>query len=186
MNALIVYGTRYGATTGTAEEIAKVLRNKDFNVKVVNAKEEKVNDISPYELVIVGSGVQFARWTGEADGFVKKFQKELSQKKVAFFISTMKTVTERKGKIEESQKARKMELDDKASKYNLQPLSLGFFGGVIDYNKMNILTRKALGSLRSQLEKDGFKEYPSGVYELRDWEEIRNWASELVQKAKSS
>jgi menaquinone-dependent protoporphyrinogen IX oxidase len=184
MKTLLVFGTRYGATASTSEEIARVLRSEGFDVKVVNAKEEKIKDISPYELVIVGSGMQFGRWTGEAEDFLKKFQKELVQKKVALFISTMKTVTEREGKIEELEKTRKMELEDKVTKYNLQPISLGFFGGVLDFNKMNIITRKTLGFLRSQLEKDGFKESPSGVYELRDWEEIRVWTKELATKAK--
>jgi menaquinone-dependent protoporphyrinogen oxidase len=166
MKALIVYGTRYGATTGTSEEIAKVLRDEGFDVTVVNAKEEKVKDISAYKLVIVGSGMQFARWTGEAEDFLKRFQKQLVQKKVALFISTMKTVTEREGKTEELEKTRKMELEDKVTKYNLYPINLGFFGGVLDFNKMNIITRKTVGFLRRQLEKDGFKQTETGVYEL--------------------
>ena len=184
MKTLIVYSTRYGATTGTSEEIAKIFQGEGFDVKVVNAKEEKIKDISTYDLIVVGSGVQFGRWTGEAEDILKRFQKELAQKKVALFISTMKTVTEREGKTEELEKTRKMELEDKVTKYNLQPMSLGFFGGVLDFNKMNIITRKTLGFLRPQLEKDGFKESPPGVYELRDWEEIRSWAKELAQKAR--
>jgi menaquinone-dependent protoporphyrinogen IX oxidase len=184
MKTLIVYGTRYGATAGTSEEIAKVLQAEGFEVKVVNAKENKIKDISLFNLIIVGSGMQFARWTGEVEDFLKRFQKELLQKKVALFISTMKTVTEREGKIEELKKTRRMELEDKVAKYNLQPLSLGFFGGVLDFNKMNIITRRTLGFLRPQLEKDGFKESPPGVYELRDWEEIREWAKELANTSK--
>jgi menaquinone-dependent protoporphyrinogen oxidase len=184
MKTLLVYGTRYGTTASTSEEIAKILQGEGFNVKVVNAKEEKIKDISPFDLIIVGSGMQFGRWTGEAEDFLKRFQKELAQKKVALFVSTMKTVTEREGKTEELQKTRKMELDDKVTKHNLQPISLGFFGGVLDFNKMNIITRKTIGFLRKQLEKDGFKESPPGVYELRDWEEIRGWAKELAVKAR--
>jgi menaquinone-dependent protoporphyrinogen oxidase len=186
MKALIVYGTRYGATIGTSEEIAKVLRDEGFDVTVVNAKEEKVKDISVYELVIVGSGMQFARWTGETEDFLKRFQNGLAQKKVALFISTMKTVTEREGKTEELEKTRKMELEDKVTKYNLHPISLGFFGGVLDFNKMNIITRKTVGFLRRQLEKDGFMQTEPGVYELRDWEEIRGWAKELAVKARQA
>jgi menaquinone-dependent protoporphyrinogen IX oxidase len=184
LKTLLVYGTRYGATARTSEEIGKVLQDDGFDVKVINAKEEKIKDISLFDLIIVGSGMQFARWTGEAEDFLKRFQKELAQKKVALFISTMKTVTEREGKTEELKKTRKMELEDKVAKYNLQPISLGFFGGVLDFNKMNIITRKTLGFLRPQLEKNGFKESPSGVYELRDWEEIRGWAKELANSAK--
>jgi menaquinone-dependent protoporphyrinogen IX oxidase len=168
MKTLLVYGTRYGATASTSEEIAKVLQAEGFDIKVANAKEEKINDISSYDLIIVGTGLQFARWTGEVEGFLKRFQKELAQKKLAVFVSTMKTVLDREEKTEELKKDRKMELEDKITKHNLQPISVGFFGGVMNFNKMNIITRKTVGSLRSRLEKDGFKESPPGVYELRD------------------
>ena len=66
----------------------------------------------------------------------------------------------------------------------MHPVAVGFFGGVLDFNKMNIITRRTFGFIRPQLEKDGFKEAPSGVYDLRDWEEIRGWAKELVVNAK--
>ena len=71
MKALIAYATRYGATTSTSEEIAKVLREQGIDVNVVNAKEEKIKDITEYELVLVGSGIQIDRWTGEAEDFLK-------------------------------------------------------------------------------------------------------------------
>jgi menaquinone-dependent protoporphyrinogen IX oxidase len=37
---LIVYGTRYGATESTSEEIARVLRDEGIEVRVINAKKE--------------------------------------------------------------------------------------------------------------------------------------------------
>jgi hypothetical protein len=49
---------------------------------------------------------------------------------------------------------------------------------------MNFITRRTFGFIRPQLEKDGFKESQPGVYELRDWEEIRVWAKELASKAR--
>jgi menaquinone-dependent protoporphyrinogen oxidase len=184
MKTLIVYGTRYGATASTSEEIAKVLREEGFDVKVVNAKGEKIKDISEYELIAVGSGVQMGKWTGEAEDFLKKFQNEFIKKKFAIFVSSMKMVSEREGKTADLAKDRKMILDDKIAKYGLKPIAVGFFGGVLDFKKMNILFRKTMGFLKPQLEKDGFKESSSGVYELRDWEEIRTWAKELAQKAR--
>jgi menaquinone-dependent protoporphyrinogen oxidase len=170
MNALIVYGTRYGATAGTSEEIAKVLRNEGLDVKVVNAKEEKVKDLSPYELIVVGTGVQMGKWTGEIEDFLKKHEKELEQKKLAIFVSTMKTVAEREGKTADVESARKFDIDNKLPKYSFKPISVGFFGGVLNYNKMNFLFKKTLGSVRAQIEKDGFKETEPGVWELRNWE----------------
>jgi menaquinone-dependent protoporphyrinogen oxidase len=184
MKALIVYGTRYGASAGTSQEIGKVLRGEGFDVKVANAKEEKIKTVSEYDLVIVGSGMQMGRWTGEAEDFLKKFQKELAEKKVALFVSSMKNVQEREGKTEEIAKAWKLDLEDKATKYGLHLIAMGMFGGVIDYNKMNVLTRKAFSSFKKQLEANGFKEVQSGLYETRNWGEIRSWAKELVSKAK--
>jgi menaquinone-dependent protoporphyrinogen oxidase len=101
MRTLIVFGTRYGATAGTSEEIAKVLQGEGFDVKIVNAKEEKIKDISMYELIIVGSGMQIGRWTGEAEDFLKRFQTHLAQKKFAIFVSSLKSMAEREGKTDE-------------------------------------------------------------------------------------
>jgi len=184
MKTLIVYGTRYGATTGTSEEIAKVLREEGFNVKVANAKKEKIKDISEYELVIVGSGMRMGKWTGEADDFLKNFRKELEQKKLAIFVSTMKTVSEREGKRDDVAEMRKVALEDKVAQYNLHPITLGFFGGVLDFNKMGFFFRRTMGFLKPQLQKDGFRETQPDLYDLRDWDEIRNWAKELARKAR--
>jgi menaquinone-dependent protoporphyrinogen oxidase len=184
LNTLIVYGTRYGATTGTSEEISKILQAEGFTVKVANLKEEKIKEITPYDLIIVGTGVQMGKWTGEIEDFLKRFQNELPKKKVALFISSMKTVSEREGKLDDLEKNRKYIIDDKLPKYNLSPIAIGFFGGIIDFNKMNFIARKMFGGIRQQLEKDGFKESPPGVYDLRDMEEIRSWAKELAQKAR--
>ena len=184
MKTLLVYGTRYGATATTAKEIARVLDEAGFDVKVANAKEEKIKDLSPYELVVVGTGLQFGRWTGEVEGFLKKHQKELVEKKVAIYVSTMKTVLEREGKTKELIADRKMELDNKVAKYGFNPISLGFFGGIIDFNKMGFLARKMGGSMKQRLEKVGFKEAAPGVFELRDWEEIRLWVKDLANQAR--
>jgi menaquinone-dependent protoporphyrinogen oxidase len=112
LRALIVYGTRYGATEGTAEEIAKVLREENFDVKVVNAQEEKVKDISDYSLVAVGSGVACGRWISEAEDFLKKFMKDFGNKKLALFVYSVEPIAEREGNIEEVAKMHKIELED--------------------------------------------------------------------------
>lgn len=53
--ALTFFGTRYGATTNTSEEIAGVLRKEGMEARVVDAKKEKIEDISEYDLVVVGA-----------------------------------------------------------------------------------------------------------------------------------
>jgi menaquinone-dependent protoporphyrinogen oxidase len=185
MKTLIVYATRYGATATTSEEIAKMLREEGSDVKVVDAKKEKIKDISEYELVVVGGGLQMTRLTSETEDFLKKFQKELAQKKVAIFVSSaMKSVYEREGKKEELEKTRKLYLEDKAAKYGLRPIALGLFGGVIDFNKMGLIARKAFGSMKARFEAAGFEEVKPGLYDTRDWDEIQNWTRQLALKAR--
>lgn len=186
MKTLLVFGTRYGATTGTSGEIAKILREEGFEVNIVNLKKEKISHISEYELIVVGSGIQMGKWVGEAEEFLKKFQKEFKNKKLALFVSSMKTVSEREGKTGDIAHSRKVCLEEKVTKYGLNSVALGFFGGVLDYNKMGFLMRKTMGWLKPQLEKYGFKEGSPGIYDLRDWAEIQLWAKELARKAKAN
>jgi menaquinone-dependent protoporphyrinogen oxidase len=180
---LIVYGTRYGASESTAEEIARVLRGEGIDVKVINVQKEAVKDISGYDLVIIGSGMQMGKWTGAAEGFLKKFQKELANQKTAIFVSSAaQALIEYEKKTADIEKARKEYLEEKAAKYNLHPVSMVIFGGVWDYNKMFFLFRKTLASFKPKIEAAGFKEIKPGLYDTRNWETIRTWAKELAAK----
>jgi menaquinone-dependent protoporphyrinogen oxidase len=185
--ALIVYGTRYGATEMTAEEVANVFREEGLDVKVVNLKDEKVKDISEYDLVLIGSGIKIKKWTKEPEQFLKKFQKELAEKKTALFICCgAKYPLDGKADVEtEIEYARKTHLEDKAAKYNLQPIALGLFGGVYNFNKMGWLFRKTLSAVKPQLEAAGIPETEPGLYDTRDVNSIRNWAKEVTQKVQS-
>lgn len=184
MKTLIVYGTRYGATAGTSMEIAKVLREEGFDVRVVNAKEEKVDDISEYELIIVGSGMKSDRWTKEPEAFLDKFQKELTKKKVAVFVSSgAQAIIEYEGKIEAVGRARKKYLEDTTETYSLNTIAMAVFGGVFPYDKLGWMERKVVGRLWSKYEEAGF-EKKNGVYDTRDWDVIRNWTKELARKVR--
>jgi len=180
--ALIVYGTRYGATASTSEEMASVLRQEGVEVRVANAKEEKIKDIAEYDLVIVSSGIQMRNWMSEPEEFLKKFQKELATKKLALFVSCgagCKALVE--GKLDAVANARREYLEEKAAQYNLQPIALGMFSGIYDYNKLPF---GMLEALRPKLAA-ACKETQPGVYDTRDWNAIRNWTRELAQKVRT-
>ena len=183
INALVVYGTRYGATADTSEVIADVLRQEGFEVRVVDAKKDKVQSISEFELVMVGSGIKIGRWTKEPEKFLGKFQKELSKKKTALFVCCggANPLTEGEKKIKEMEDAKRKYLEDKVVKYNLNPIALGFFGGIYDFSKMSWFLRKTMSGLKPKLEEAGFKETKSGFYDTRNLDSIRNWTKEVAQ-----
>jgi menaquinone-dependent protoporphyrinogen oxidase len=185
VKALIYYGTRYGATKGTSEEIAKTLREENFDVKVVNAQEEKIKQIAEYDLVAVGSGVACGRWVNEAEDFLKKFRKEFENKKLALFVSSVEPIAGREGNTAEVAKMHKIGLEDRVSNYGLKPVAMGFFGGIIDFNRMGFITRKGMeAAFKVPLQKHGFTETAPGAYDLRDWGEIRSWAIVLAKKVR--
>jgi menaquinone-dependent protoporphyrinogen oxidase len=185
MKALITYATRFGATAGTAQEIAKVLEQEGLEVKVADLKTEKINDLSVYNLIVVGSGLAMGNWASETEDFVKKSLAAFEGKKLALFISSLKPVEEKEGRTGPVARIRKVGVDDKILKYNLKPISTGIFGGVINYNKIGFFMRKGMEiGYKSALQKHGFKEVEAGVYDLRDWDEIRSWARDLAKKSK--
>ena len=185
--ALIVYGTRYGATAMTSEEIAHILHQEGLEVKVVNLKDEKVKDISEYELVVVGSGIRIGKWTKEPQKFLKKFQKELENKKVAIFVccGSKYPLEEKEDKEKEIENARTKYLKEKAVEYNLKPVALGLFGGIYNFNKMGWFFRKTVSAVKPQLEEAGVPETEPGLYDTRDINAIRSWAKEVAQKVGS-
>ena len=54
----------------------------------------------------------------------------------------------------------------------------------MDYDKMSFLARKAMEvGYKAQIQKVGFKEGQFGVYDLRDWNEIRSCSKELAKES---
>jgi hypothetical protein len=49
---------------------------------------------------------------------------------------------------------------------------------------MGFLFKRTMSFLKPQLQKDGFEETQPDLYDLRDWDEIHNWAKELARKAR--
>ena len=182
--ALIIYGTRYGATASTSKEIAEVLRKEGLDVKVVNLKDNKVKDITDYGLIMVGSGIKINKWTKEPEKFLDKFQKELAKNKVALFVCCGSTqpLDDKENKTKSIENARLKYLEEKATKYNLKPIALGLFGGVYNFNKMSWFFRKTMSAVKPKLEEAGFKETEPGLYDTRDVNAIRSWAKEVAQK----
>jgi menaquinone-dependent protoporphyrinogen oxidase len=181
--ALIVYGTRTGTTANTSEVIADTLRQVGYEVKVVDAKKEKVQRIGEFDLVIVGSGIQMGKWTNEPEDFLKKYQKELATKKLALFVSCggANPLSEGDKKNKEFDDAKRKYLEEKSVELKVNPIALGFFGGCYDFNKMSWFFKKTLSSIKPKLEDAGYEESKTEVYDLRDLDAIRNWTKEVAK-----
>ncbi len=175
MKALIVYGTRYGTAAEIAEEIGRVMEAEGAEVDVVNSKGLKGCDVSPYDLVVVGSGIKIGKWTGESLKFLKKNKDDLKNKKVALFVSCG-AANEEKSRSEGQEKY----LDEVARKYLTgKPVATGLFGSVYDPDARHGLMYKfTMKHIKEELEKQGID--TSKPHDFRDWDGIRAWARSLV------
>lgn len=179
--ALIVYGTRTGTAESTAQQIAQTLQKKGVEAKVVNAKKEKIQSITEYDLIVVGSGIQMGRWTSEPEDFLKKHQKNLASKKVALFVNCGSAAEKlNPDKPEILANAKIKYLEEKAAKYNLKPITLGCFGAIYNFNTMSWIMKKGMENERPKLAAN-YKETEPGVYDTRDIGAIEKWIEELTR-----
>jgi menaquinone-dependent protoporphyrinogen oxidase len=172
-NVLICYGTRYGSAAEIAEKIGEVLGNRGATVKIANLKKNKVKDLEPFDLIVIGSGIQMGKWTKEPLKFLKKNRETLSRKKVALFVSCMSAA-----KPDTCDQARRDYLDNVAAEFpDIVPFSMGLFGGMIDTSRGNIMTKAIMQALAKSFVEEG-EEVPERI-DFRDWDQITLWAENL-------
>jgi menaquinone-dependent protoporphyrinogen oxidase len=178
MKALVIYGTRGGATKQIAEEIGKVLGEQSLAVTVEDAKRSKGLDLNSFDLIVVGSSVWATMWKWQATRFLKRNAKNLAAKKVALFSSGL--LGGDPTKIDEANKS----IEKTASKYpTIKPLALAYFGGFVDFEHPTFFTRPIAGAMKKDLEKKG--KDTSKPYDTRDFVAIRKWAADLAVMAKA-
>jgi len=179
MKALVVYGTRGGATKQIADEIGKTLDEQGFAATVRNAKETRGIDVNAYDLVIVGSSVWATMWKRQATGFVKRNAKKLAGKKVALFSSGL--LGSEPAKADEARKS----IERQSAKFPaIRPLALAYFGGYVDFEHPPFFARPMATAMKKDLEKKGVAVGKS--YDTRDFAAIRNWAAEVAARAKQA
>ncbi|MER6852621.1 flavodoxin domain-containing protein [Streptomyces flaveolus] len=82
---LVAYGTTNGSTAQIAEAVADVLRKKGASVDTAPAGS--VDDLAPYDAVIVGGALYTGRWHKDARRFVRRHRRALSKLPVWLFSS---------------------------------------------------------------------------------------------------
>jgi menaquinone-dependent protoporphyrinogen oxidase len=85
MRILITYGSKRGGTEGLAQMLGDFLRDEHFEVDV--RPPVAVDDLSSYDVAIVGGALYANRWHKAARRFVKRHKAELSQRPTYLFSS---------------------------------------------------------------------------------------------------
>ncbi len=180
MKTLIVYGTRYGTAAEIAGEIKKVMENEGIDVDLIDSRGIKNHNISPYDMVIVGSGIKIGKWTKGSLKFLKNNKSTLSDKKIALFVTCGAANME-----ETIAEGQEKYLDEVVEKYlSNKPVAMGLFGSVYDPNAKHGLMYKLATNflIKKELQKQGID--TTKRHDYRDWDKIHVWALNLADMLK--
>jgi menaquinone-dependent protoporphyrinogen oxidase len=163
---LVVYDSKFGSTAEIAEFIGKHLptSNQIIDIKPI----DEVQNLSPYNNVIIGSAIQYNKWLPAARDFIVIHENELSIKNVSFFLVCLTLARDNEKSSKEADTYAK-EIESLVPNVKVQ--HFGKFAGVLDYSKMSFAQRILAKGIFLIL---GIKE---GDY--RDWNEIENWTKRL-------
>ena len=84
-HVLVAYGSKHGSTAEIAERIGERLREAGHDVDVRPARS--VDDLGPYDAVVLGGAVYMARWNRDARRLLKRQRRQLAERDVWLFSS---------------------------------------------------------------------------------------------------
>ena len=156
MTLLVAYGSKRGSTKEVAEALAERLGTGDRKVELRPAAD--VDDLSPYDGVVLGGSLYFGRWHEDSVRFLSEHRRELAERPVAIFAIGPKTAEPKDLGDARAQL-------DKALKKapEVEPRTVAVFGGVIDPTKLRFPLSRMPAS------------------DARNWDAIAAWADEIAE-----
>jgi menaquinone-dependent protoporphyrinogen oxidase len=178
---MISYSSRFGSTAEIAQEITDVLSQMGLTVDMVDLKQEsEAIDINRYDGIVIGSGIKMGRWTKEALKFLKYCGKNIQHTPLAVYVSSGEAANP-----ETYRQAKKKYLVNILEKHNLDPTNPNIiveaFGGVFDLSSSSnysFLEKKILQRIAIS-NSSGFVVQDGKLNDFRNWQAIREWATEF-------
>ncbi|MFC1568627.1 flavodoxin domain-containing protein [bacterium] len=156
---LVVYASWTGSSLEISRHIANVLNQNKYNVTCIDARDNP--DIAKYQSLIIGGGIRGGCFHPELIRFVTKNEEKLSQLTIAYFVVCL-TMREN-NEINRCSASKFIQtLQQKAPMIN--PVSVGLFGGLMNYDKFSGVMKLFVRMLH----------FPQG--DFRDWKAIEQWA----------
>ena len=160
MTVLVAYASKHGSTAEIAEAIADAL--VDHEVKAEAKSVNTVEDLGPYEAVVLGSAVYAGAWMREAVAFVERHAGELSRRPVWLFSSGPlgEDVEDHEEQPRQMPELRRL----------IGPKGHRVFYGALDVSALGFAERMIAKAVKA----------PTG--DFRDWEAIRGWAEGIAEE----
>lgn len=175
MTTLVGFSSKYGATEGIAERIARKLR--EAGQDAVARPVASVDQVDEYDAFVIGSSAYMGSWRKEAAKFVRRHEELIKAHPVWLFSSGPLGTA---GKDAQGRDLRKESEPKEFEEFgqSLQPRGMQVFFGALD---ASVLSR------RDKLVRripSGRELLPEG--DFRDWPAIDEWAAEIVRELRGS
>ena len=151
---LVAYASKHRATAEIAEAVANELRQAGDDVDCLSA--EQVDGLDAYDAAVIGSAVYMKRWRPEARRLLKRHAKELTARPFWVFSSGPFGDKPDPSWSEPPRTIKRAE--------HLGVRDHVVFGGRLPLEPTNFLERAMV------------RDCPPDKRDLRDWDEIRDWA----------
>jgi menaquinone-dependent protoporphyrinogen oxidase len=164
MRVLVAYASKHGSTAEIAEAVAAELRERGLGADCVAARA--VEDLDPYDAVVLGSAVYMRRWQGDARHFLRAHGKALAERPFWVFSSGPT------GDPAEDDAAWQEPKRTIAKAEKLGVRDHVVFGGRVSPDDGRMAKAMAEGM-------------PEEYRDRRDWREIRRWAASVAEQLRS-
>lgn len=181
---LIAYGTRYGSTEEISQEIAKTLKEKGLEPEFLNLgkiKSKSWPQLDDFDGFIIGTSLKINSWKKEVKSFLDKNKLELKNenKKLGVFTCGAYAIGEPTEAKEDIAKRLTKNYEFEADIYNA-------FGGILDFSEDSKVGKTGKLALKLAAKgmsaEKGLQFDMDGRNDFRDWDKIRSFAENFVDK----
>ena len=179
---LIAYGTRYGTTEATVQDMVKMFSDLEIRTELLDLKQIKEKEwpsLDKYNGIIVASGIKIGKWMKKTLRFLKKFKDEIEfkEKTIGLFVSCMKCLTD-------PIKAKEEYLEKVIDDLGIKPKIYQAFGPILDFSEssrmgkfMKAILKKAA---KDDLESDDIKIDYKAKNDLRKIDQIQKFVEKFT------
>lgn len=160
---LVAFASKRGSTAEIAHAIAEELRHDGLDVDCRAAGE--VGGLDGYDAVVLGSAVYMKRWQGDAKHFLRRHADELSA--LPFWVFSSGPVGE-PSTTPDASWLEPPRIIERAHELGVRDHVV--FGGRVPAEP------------RGPIERAMVKNTPEEYRDLRDWDEIRAWATQVARE----
>ena len=168
MKILVAYASAHGTTGEVAEFISNTLAV--YGADVTHKAVETVESVKDYDAFVLGTAIHEGIWLRSMMLFIDKFEAELAQKPVYFFITCIR-IAEADG-YEHAMKS----YMHAPTLEKLKARNVNVFGGAIQLKEIDWNERWTLG-----LRYDGTNLQSRLNADYRDWYVIGAWTTSIAK-----